>query len=393
MKIALVKKSILWLFVAIFVAGTVGFNYGFRKPKDNEAAARFENRKITAFPSMPFRKKAFYTEFEKWYRDRMYKRQKAIFGWRKAKHAIGVIEPKDIIVGEDGWLLSKGTPKSYNGDSKKIPKLKKMQDLCDKNGAKFIVMLAPWKDPACKRYYPYVYRKNIVDYLQISNKAVASLRKNGIGYVDSCPAIMKAMEEDNPEHPLYVKDDHHWSYFGAIIAADLLLKELRDLIGIEYDDILTDGSTLQGNREHSRWTKLGLGNDPQRSIGVVPWHKKFTKNLKIINSRNKKEIKPSKPIANNYLWGPMTKGEGIIINSECKNDRTLLMLSDSYGPYMMPYLTQYFEKTVETHYNRKHYDKKPTNLKYLLEKYKPDAVVYFAASYAQMGDLPEIIVK
>lgn len=385
MNMICIKKSILWLFVAVFGIMIVGVNYGFMRAKDNEAAAKFENRTITKFPSVSIRKKEFYTEFEKWYSDRMYKRQEAIFLWRKGKYAIGVVEPKNIIIGENDWLLSKRKFVKYIDDEKKTSKLKEMQMFCEQNGAKFLIMFAPYKDLACKRYYPYAFRKKIVDHFQISDVAVKSLQANGVDYVDTCSVIMKAMEHDDPEHTLYVKDDHHWSYFGAMIAADLLLNKMDDMIGIEYDHVLTDGTILKGTKECSRWKKLGLGNEKQRSIGDVPWHEKYTKNLEIIYSHNGKVIHPKKPIANSYLWEPMLKGEGIIINRDKKNGRTMLMLTDSYGTYMMPYLSQYFKSVVCTHYLRKDEKKQYTNMRYLLERYKPDIVVLFSMNYLYRG--------
>ncbi|MBQ0067611.1 MAG: hypothetical protein KBS60_05480, partial [Phascolarctobacterium sp.] len=81
------------------------------------------------------------------------------------------------------------------------------------------------------------------------------------------------------------------------------------------------------------------------------------------------------------LWDRIVNGEGIIHNNDLHNGLTLLMLHDSYGSYMMPYLSQYFETIVDTHYREIAGRKKNTNMKYLIEKYKPDIVVLFPFSY------------
>lgn len=387
MKMVLAKKSILWLFVVVFVVGTAGFNYGFLEPNSNIEAAKFENRKITEFPSVSIQQKGFYTEFEKWYRDRMYRRGKLIFGWRKLCHKIGlrVNFDKNLIVTDvDDWILERSMPKAYVDDGNKLRNLIQLRDFCVNKNIPFLLMLAPHRSGACRRYYPPVYREEAVDYLQISSKAVELLMQHNIGYVDTCPAIMKAMENDNPNCSLYIKDDHHWSCYGAMLASDILLKQLEKVLGVElYDGELTDGSVVEGDRECSYWRRLGLGDDKAWSRQDVPWHKKFTKNLELEDCYSGKITKPNKPIVNKPLWGCIVNGEGIIHNRDVHNGKTLLMLHDSYGSYMMPYLSQYFETVVDTHYRDKAGKKKNTNMKYLLERYKPDVVVLFPISYPQ----------
>ena len=389
MKIALVKKSILWLFAVVFMVGTAGFNYGFKKTKANEEAARLENRRIAVFPKGKgiLLKKDFYSDFEKWYRDRMYKRKQILIRWRRMRFNLGLgveFDNKLIVKDIDDWILEKGTAKDYIGDLDKTQNLLRLKKYCESRNTQFLLMLAPYKSNACKRYYPQEYQKDIVDYLQISGKAVESLKKNGIDYVDTCPVIMKAMENDSPDHPLYVKDDHHWSCYGAMLASDILLRKLEKKLGVElYDDELTDGSFVEGFRECSYWRRLGLGDDRARNRQDVPWHKKFTKNLEIEDCYSGKVTKPDKPIVNSPLWSCIVNGEGIIHNRNLHNGKTLLMLHDSYGSYMMPYLSQYFETIVDTHYRDKAGKKKNTNIKYLLERYKPDVVVLFPIHYPQ----------
>lgn len=287
-----------------------------------------------------------------------------------------------MIYTSNEWILSKGTPKNYIDDKLKIEKLKIMQNFCQKNDCKFLLMIAPFKDSACKKYYPQKYQKNIVDYLEISNQAANSLKNNKINFLDTCPIIMKAMETDSSEYPLYIKDDHHWSCFGAMLASDLLLKKLENKLNVNlYDKELTDGTLVEAYRERSRWTALGLGDDPNRYIQKIPWHKKFTKNLEIIDCYDSKIIVPDRPITNEQLWGRIVNGEGIIHNKDLHNGLTLLMLHDSYGSYMMPYLSQYFETIICTHYRDKNGKKKNTNMKYLIEKYKPDIVVLFSIHF------------
>lgn len=384
MKIISCKKYIVLGFILIFCIGAFSFNIGFFRNKANKEAAMLENRTMAEFPKGKglLKKKSFYKDFENWYRDRMLGRRRAILYWRKANYAIGVLKNKNLIETKDGWILPKSMPQKYIDDKQKIEQLKMMQEFCKKNNSKFLVMIAPYRDNACKQYYPYKYREKIVDFLEISNQAADSLKQNNISYLDTCPTIMKAMENDSDEYPLYIKDDHHWSCFGAMVASDLLLKKLEKELKCDlYDKELTDGTLVKAYRERSRWTALGLGDDPDRYIQKIPWHKKFTNNLELIDCYNNKKVVPDRPITNEHLWGRIVNGEGIIHNKDLHNGKTLLMLHDSYGSYMMPYLSQYFETIISTHYTVNSGQKKNTNMKYLLERYKPNIVVLFPIGY------------
>lgn len=76
--ISKLKTIIAICFITLFTVALAIPNTGLLREKENTAIVAKENRKITAFPQESTTSKKFYTEFEKWYQDRLRYRDKII---------------------------------------------------------------------------------------------------------------------------------------------------------------------------------------------------------------------------------------------------------------------------------------------------------------------------
>lgn len=359
-------------FIAIFIIGLLFPNTGLFRGQENARIVARENRKITAFPKESLKKKSFYTSFEKWYQDRLRYRDKAILAWKKMNYEFGVILSDSIFLGKDKWLFNRGnTINSYRNKKEKALALKRIQDYCLKNNAQFVFLLAPTKEAIYADYFPLKEQRKHKPYAFWEKQVTDSLNAKKIHYLSVTKKLMQ--DKVSLKEPVYFKDDHHWSYYGAAAASDLLLQQFNIMSKqASFKELSLDIIKDNAFKEYSYANTLGFG---QTYKAKAPWSSKFTQELYLKDCYTGKEQKLKEIPSNNILWGRIVNGEGIVINKSLKNGHTLLILGDSYSSYMVPYLSQHFGKIVSTHYRDSHGKKKGVDLKRLLATYKPDYVL------------------
>lgn len=365
MKRFLMGVLVFWLILIIFP------NMGIRDFQVNEENARNENRKINEFPIATIGTKDFYTEFEKWYNDRLKHKGWIVENWRKKNYEIfGTISNDNIIIAEDGYYFSK---RPYTTNVKeldvKIQKILKIQEICQKNGIEFMLIIPPTKEYIERNYIPKILRNRVISPEDIYSKVEKSLFCNGINYIN-----IRNVFENKPKDikdELFFKDDHHWSYTGASIAADCILMELynKKLIN-EYEGLKLDGRYVKAYKECSGANQMGFNRNWECN---APWSTTYGDNLYFLDDG--KENKVVEPLSNNTMWGRMVLGEAVVINKDIKDRSTILVLSDSYSSYMAPYLSQFVNKYVQKSYNRCEGDEKSINMNNMINKYKPSVVI------------------
>ncbi|PWM76475.1 MAG: hypothetical protein DBY32_10065 [Phascolarctobacterium sp.] len=371
-KISTIKKVIGILFFTLFAAFLVYPNSGLPRSEENAKIVARENRKITPRPTQSLKNKEFYTQFEKWYQDRLRKRDKAIKYWKGVNFAMGIVLSDSLVLGTDNWLLNKSSCiNNFNTPTEKMAKIKALQDYCHKNGKDFIIIVAPNKESIYRDYFPAEIQAKYKAPEYWHKQAENLFKANGINYLSVAEQI-KTQRQNNTDD-LYFPDDHHWSYYGSSIAADLLLNKLEnDLQQDFYKGLKFDGTTITASKEHSYASQLGIFYSSKTE---APWSKEYTDEIYLTDCYTGKTSKAKKVVSNDSLWGPIVKGEGIVTNKTANNDIKLLILGDSYSSYMVPYLSQNVKQIVSTHYRDCAEKKKEINMPKLLKKYDPNAVV------------------
>ena len=369
------RKWILKAFVIVCFIGLLLPNITLFNEKENAAIVRKENRKITAFPKIQLLKKDFYPKFEKFYQDRLFARDKLIYAWSILNYKCHVIIKGDLVVGKHGWLFSKGANvKEFKDKEIKLKKLKEIQDFCDKRGIKFAFIAPPYKNAIYADYLPRELRSTAPDYHKIENDLINECKKMKINYISLYKPLLRGRKLFHND--IYWWDDHHWSYEGASIASDVVLKYIKKYrSNFEYNGMEFDGTYKSGYKECSQAKSLGIDNENSRQA-KAPWSKKFTNQIYGVDKYTSEKVVFSKePISNNYLWGKIVKGESRVYNDRTNNNLKILFLCNSYGSYMTTYLSQFISKMVNTHYLDKAEKKKNTDLRNLIKQYQPDLVV------------------
>lgn len=384
------RKVLLTAFIGIFMALLLLPNTGLKRHKENAAAVAKENRKISPFPQASVKIKAFYTNFEKWYQDRLRYRAQAIEKWKRWNFAAGVVLKDNIVIGKNDWLLNKnGIIKKYNDGGIKMQRLVALQEYCRERGLGFILLLPPNKEAVYRDYFPQGIRERYEPYSFFEKQLETDLQKAGINYLSVTDALLAARKES--KNDLYFNDDHHWSYYGSAIGAALLLKELAVMTPkLRYSGLPLDGLEREAYKECSYWGQLGFNLNFKTK---APWSKSFAEEIYLRDCYTNKESKINEPVSNNKLWSGLVNGENIILNKACSNGLRILVLGDSYSSYMMPYLSQYAQMIISTHYRSKAGKKKDTDMKRLLAQYKPDIVVLEVLGETMIGSVKDEIFK
>lgn len=369
----MISKGLLYKgFIAIFIVGLLFPNTGLFRGRENAKIVARENRRITAFPKDSLKKKGFYINFEKWYQDRLRYRDKAILAWKKINYDCGVVLSDNIFLGKDNWLFARrNIIDSLRNKNEKTLALKRIQDYCIKNKANFVFLLAPTKEAIYADYFPLKEQRKHKPYEFWEKQVTDILHTQTINYLSVTQRLMH--DKVALKETVYFKDDHHWSYYGAAAASELLLRQFNQMSGETVFPDLVFNTTKDGVfKEFSYAQALGAY---QTYKAKAPWNSHFTEEIYVKDCYNGEEDRLKILPSNNVLWGRIVNGEGIIINKAIKDGSTLLILGDSYSSYMVPYLSQRFGKIVSTHYRDSYGKKKEVDLKRLLATYKPDYVL------------------
>lgn len=366
------KNLIIKIFIAIFICFLLYPNAGLFRGSKNVAMIAKENRKITAFPKESLKSKKFYANFEKWYQDRLRHRDIAIESWRKANFAMGVILKDNIFVGKNGWLLDRNNIiKAFRDAKIKAGNIKKLQDYCNANGKQFILMVPPPKESVYRDYLPQYVQRKYKEHMVWENQLRELARANNINYLSVADELFEKRKVSKDD--LYFNDDHHWSYYGSYIAVVKLLQTIKaNNPNLQDGNIVLDGSLREAYKEWSYAGQLGLGRNVK---ALAPWNKNFTNEIFVTDCYTGKTIKVNKVLSNDTLWGRIVKGEAIIENKSIGKNMTVLFLGDSYGSYMMPYLSQKVSTIISTHYRECAEKKKKVEVNRLIKQYNPDVVV------------------
>lgn len=372
------RKWGLKVFVALCFLCLLIPNRSLFQEAKNAAIVRAENRRITAFPAFKPMTKNFYTEIEKFYQDRLYKRDKLIKVWCRLNFYLGIIVKDNLFMGKNKWLFDKGAAINRLADKDiKIDKLKKIQDYCNNNGADFVFIAPPYKNAIYADYIPEDIKAAYKPFIVFDNEVIKACKDKGVNYISLYDALIEARKKNIK--PIYLADDHHWSYEGAAVAADEVLKYIKAKNpSFNYNGLGLDGTYVRAFKEHSQISSLGLAKNGVTNVWQAPWSKEFTYEVYGVDQYSGKETQFSKgkyPVSNAYLWGRIVNGEGIVINKATKNKFRVLFLNDSYASYMTTYMSQHISNMVHTHFRDHAGKKKNTNLKYLINKYKPDLVI------------------
>ncbi len=147
------------------------------------------------------------------------------------------------------------------------------------------------------------------------------------------------------DEAIYSRTDHHWQPLGAYYAAE----EFARTAGVtfadlsEYETVTLPGyvGTLYGFTNSS-----ALINNPEDFVYYIPSMNTTTTRYSTSFTDPREEyllLDPAPMSSSNYYMVFGGDGQITHVNTDCKNNRTLVIFKDSYGNALLPMLTSSFE--------------------------------------------------
>ncbi len=180
----------------------------------------------------------FGKDFEEWFGDRFYLREKLISSYDKKLILQKNWTTKNVIKGKDGWLFLNGA-ESINSYTNKImftedelkeiiAYLKNIDDYCNKNNKKFYFIIAPDKSKIYGEFYTDSIKQvqehsrveQLIEYINQHSKIKVIYPKNKL--ISAKGKI-----------PLYYKTDTHWNLLGSYTG----YQELMNIVKKDYSNI------------------------------------------------------------------------------------------------------------------------------------------------------------
>lgn len=300
----------------------------------------------------------FSRDFEAYYNDTFAGRKKLIKKYTKIKHKLG-IDSGTFFNGKNGWMFydSGKVPDGYTlidyfGRVQfSLPELKQMTEGLDaagdyykRRGIDYIAVAAPNKHGVYSEFMPDRYQKARVSEKSRMDTAIEYMVQNSHTPIVNFRNVLMKTKKEVP-YEIYYPKDSHWNNIGAYAAFNELLSALNRR-GYHLPVVpLTNEMISVGGKYNA-----DLSNGEADTLYDVSYHDEMTS----------KKLRDEE---NGYIQ--------VYENPGALSPKTMLMIRDSFGIALIPYLNKVFAKTVYLH-NR--YNKRE-DLERFIAEYQPDLVI------------------
>jgi hypothetical protein len=146
-----------------------------------------------------------------------------------------------VIIGKQNYLFEENYIKAYYGDDfvgadsilHQVQRFKYVQDTLQKLNKQLVMILAAGKGSFYPEYFPERYKttKKRTNYEYYAKYAL----ENGVNCIDFNRYFLE--NKNISLYPLYPKHGIHWSYYGACLVADSLIRYLEEKVGYHFADV------------------------------------------------------------------------------------------------------------------------------------------------------------
>jgi len=355
----IIKYQLIVLFLGALFLPFLNDGIGFAKFKRKNENRNFKDSLVLDISTLDY----FPLDAEEYINDNFSFREPLLQSFSRIKYyAFGVSpKPEHTILGYNGWLfMDQFEIACYAGrenfDEKQLDSLNQLwavrKTFFEEKGIKSYWLLAPIKHSIYFDEIPFKYLRST----KISRvDQIKSIFKNTYPefVIDPSPEILEASVSDK----VFYKMDNHWNFKAGLIATKKLLNRLSvDFPEIKNDIKVKWKDTLLQKGIH--YDVLGL--DELSETDFVP----------VLEHKNFKEVKKFgfvPPEKFPYGW----EYERYFKNPNSGNKLKVLVIRDSFGEQMMPFLAESFSETLFI------FDKWEYGLNEdIIEFYKPDIIIY-----------------
>ncbi len=335
------KKSkeiiIAVIFVLILILPTIDSLTNFIPDEKSN-----ENRALKTKPKLDINLlDLFPGEYDEYYSDNFDLRNQLL--WLNSKMKFQMFNKPPVegkaFIGRNDWMyIVKHQMDTYLGNNlvsdKKLSRyydiFKYRQHFLDSLGCKYYVVFAPTKTSVYPEYLPLSKRKTGQKTRTDQMMSLLDTVK-GLDVLDLRQVLIDAKGSTR----LYHKTDNHWNEYGSYIAyeaiMDVLSKDFPKLKSIDISEFIIDSSEVKG---------LALTNMMGIYEGVTENKITCKPSFKV---RSKEGIKANYEIPK--YFGYKTEYERVFVTDNDSLPK-LLMIRDSFGGTLMPFMSEHFRKSV-----------------------------------------------
>lgn len=320
------------LFIALFILSLIGPPVSFVLMKDFIDTENYENRTLASFPRLTWDNvEQIPGEFEEFLNDHApYKNFFVNLNTRLETKLFGVASVAPITVGTDNWLFYTVDAEGedalsdyqhvnlYTADEQEeiAGKIQGVVDGMAEQGIRFYVFEAPNKERIYGKYMPqsiHVYGpKSRLDAI------IPELQNKGLPVYDLADSLRQYAED----YQVFCKYDTHWNLVGSFLASQQI-------------------------------SQVVFGNSvPLEEITIVPGDETSGDMASMLNMVNEFHDDVSFSIEG-YLpqitaeKAEPSEHEGItVFHSDSPNEHTLLVIADSFGEALMPFLPKLYQTAI-----------------------------------------------
>lgn len=323
------------VFLAILAFPILNGQFSFVKDIANN-----ENRKLADKPAMdPKHLDSYPRKYESYYNDHFPIRSLLVkyYAYNNLKIFKKSPIPESVIIGKNGWMYLAGREyESYKGInnltiSEKIAIKKELEyrkEYLAKRGCKFYFIVAPAKtsiypehlennDPTFKLNS---WGEQLIKYLNANCK---------VKPIDVYSTLRKEKEKEL----LYFKLDNHWNNLGGFYASNEVLKKMqKEDSTISINDI-NDYKIVKENRNIGNIVNMFPNVEDYKDFAIELEKKKGYRasDVKLVGYKVPSKFDP-------VLYETRREIKG-------SNKKKLMIVSDSFGGYMFPFLAENFSIT------------------------------------------------
>jgi hypothetical protein len=302
-----------------------------------------ENRALKTMPEFDWSFiDNFPEEFDKYYSDNFDLRNQFLSFNSKLKYQLFNKPPVEgkAFIGYDGWMyLVKDEMDLYYGNTvAKSDELTNYYDIfryrknfLDSIGCKYYVVIAPSKASVYPEFLPLSKRKSVEKTL--TDQIVSLLDTvTGLTVIDLRTVLKKAKSRDIR---MYHKTDNHWNEYGSYVAYEAIM----DSLSVDFPN-LNPIPISKFNIETVEAKGMGLTNMMgiydevyEDKIMCKPDFKRKSKNGE----------KNNYPVVRGF---PYTSQHEIVYTVANDSLPKMLLIRDSFGATLIPFLSEHFSKSV-----------------------------------------------
>lgn len=251
---------------------------------------------------------------------------------------LGKKESNGVFLGKDGYLIENFNKPNEEAINENLQAIKNFSNRY--KNVKQYMLISPTSVGVLKDKLPkYAPVMDQEAYLQAYKDKLPS----SVKFVDN----YKTMYDHRNEY-IYYKTDHHWTSLGAFYS----YKELAKSMGFkEVPDDYYKQQLVSNNFFGALSSKSGYDVKEGDKINIYLPSKEDAENV-IINYVEEQEktatLYSSEPLAKKDKYEVFLKGNHplVKIETDAKNDKTLLIFKDSYANSFIPFLVKDFSKII-----------------------------------------------